>query len=91
VLFDCTGGLVLSTSDVATATAAIAAGANNLIGASSLASTFINGAAETAVTPFNATTLSSFFEPVTYIGAVQNAQDTWWQGWSCGLEASDPC
>jgi len=91
VLLDCTGGLALSTSDVATATAAIAAGANNLIGASSLASTFINGAAETAVTPFNATTLSSFFEPVTYIGAVQNAQDTWWQGWSCGLEASDPC
>ena len=91
VLLDCTGGLALGTSDVATATAAIAAGTNNLIGASSLASTFINGAAETAVTPFNATTLSSFFEPVTYIGAVQNAQDTWWQGWSCGLEASDPC
>jgi len=25
------------------------------------------------------------------VGAVRDAEDTWWQGWTCGLEASDPC
>ena len=29
--------------------------------------------------------------PVTYIGAVRNAADTWYQGWTCGLQASRPC
>ena len=92
VLFDCVLGLATSNSDAAAPAASVAAGTNNSTTvADTLTSTFVNGAAETAVTPFNPTTLSSFFEPVTYIGAVQNAQDTWWQGWSCGLEASDPC
>jgi len=53
--------------------------------------TFINGANETAVTPVNATSVYSFFENVPYIGAVRNASDTWWQGWTCGLTASATC
>jgi len=43
------------------------------------------------VTPFDATTVSAFFEPTDHIGAVKDANDTWWKGWSCGLESSDPC
>ncbi len=53
--------------------------------------TFINGANETAVTPVNANTVYPFFTQTSYIGAVQNAADTWWQGWTCGLTAGRSC
>ncbi len=92
VLFDCAGGLALAGNDVTAPGEAVAAGSNNTSNvATTLTSSFVNGTAEAAVTAFDASTLDSFFETTSYIGAVQNAQDTWWQGWSCGLEASDPC
>ena len=92
VLFDCAAGVETANSDPGAATAAIAAGTNNSTAtASTLINSFINGAAESAVTAFDVTGLSADLEPVDYIGAVENASDTWWQGWSCGLEASDPC
>ncbi len=55
--------------------------------------TFINGANETipVANVTDAPAVYSFFTPVTYIGAVQNASDTWWQGWTCGLTAGRPC
>jgi hypothetical protein len=53
--------------------------------------TFINGANENAVTPVVAATAYAFFQNTTYIGAVQNAADTWWQGWTCGLTAGATC
>jgi hypothetical protein len=53
--------------------------------------TFINGANEAAVTPTNASAVYSWFTPTTYIGAVQNASDTWWRGWTCGLTDGQPC
>lgn len=49
----------------------------------SLASLYINGSNENAVTAFNANTLGAFFDTKTYIGAVQNASDTWYAGWTC--------
>lgn len=60
-----------------------------------LTNLFINGATESAATPFNVTTLNGqefngneltragFFDAVTYIGAVKDATDTWYQGWTC--------
>ena len=53
--------------------------------------TFINGANETAVTPADAPAVYPFFTATTYIGAVQNAADTWWQGWTCGLTSGATC
>lgn len=53
--------------------------------------TFINGANENAVTPVNAPGVYPFFTATTYIGAVQNASDTWWQGWTCGLTSGATC
>jgi hypothetical protein len=53
--------------------------------------TFINGANETAVTPTNASAVYSWFQPTTYVGAVQNASDTWWRGWTCGLTDGQTC
>jgi hypothetical protein len=65
---------------------------------STLTGTYINGANETAVaatdpTPFNNDALAGAGQPnaaapnrltaVTYIGAVRNAADTWFAGWTC--------
>lgn len=69
------------------------AGTNNMSnGTSTLTGTFINGANETARPAFaNLTAVSPFFRQVSYIGGVQNAADTWWQGWTCGLTTNSPC
>ena len=100
VLFDCTAGVVRPSTASSGSTVegetvaplALAADANNdTTTSSTLASIFINGAAESGVTAFDPTTVDPFFMAVDYIGAVRDASDTWWQGWSCGLEASDPC
>lgn len=68
------------------ATAAIfGAGTNNnsVTFVPTLTGTFINGASETAVTAFNPTTLNAFFDATTWVGAVRNAADTWYTGWTC--------
>jgi hypothetical protein len=68
------------------------AGSNNSTGASSLSDTFVNGANETAVPAFAGLSgVNAFFEDVDYIGAVKDAGDTWWEGWTCGLTDSEPC
>ena len=68
---------------------------NNSAFTSSLASVFINGANEAAVTATDPTTFNADsigganssapnkLTAVTYIGAVQNASDTWYAGWTC--------
>ncbi|HZF43922.1 MAG TPA: hypothetical protein VEZ48_10995 [Sphingomonadaceae bacterium] len=68
---------------------------NNSAFTSTLANVFINGANETAGTAtdprsFNAdaigganTSAPNQLENVSYIGAVRNAQDNWYAGWTC--------
>ncbi len=56
---------------------------NNSAFTPTLTSLFINGANETAVTAFNASTLNAFFDATTYVGAVRDANDTWYAGWTC--------
>ena len=65
--------------------AVFGSGANNNNSAfvPTLTSTYINGPSETAVTAFNASTLNAFFAATTYIGAVRDAADTWYTGWTC--------
>ena len=91
-------------ANVALSTAAFTAGTNNTAAGTSTMTApasgvtitnqglnFINGANENGVTPVDAKTVYAFFDTTTYIGAVQNASDTWWQGWTCGLTAATPC
>lgn len=59
------------------------ANGNNSAFIPTLTSLFINGASETAVTAFNASTLNPYFDATTYIGAVKDATDTWYAGWTC--------
>lgn len=59
---------------------------------STLTGTFINGANEAARTPYaGITSLSTFLTNPGYIGAVKDASDTWWQGWTCGLASGSTC
>src|SRR5690606_2375358 len=72
--------------------AAFNAGANNVVGTSTLTSVFVNGANESAVPAVqNLTGKHPFFQQVDYIGGVKDANDTWWQGWTCGLTADSSC
>jgi hypothetical protein len=82
---------------VATISAIFGSGTNNNNSAytPTLTNVFVNGANESAVastdpTPFNNdsfitvnTAAPNRLSAVTYIGAVQNAADTWYQGWTC--------
>lgn len=49
----------------------------------SLTNVFVNGANETAITATDPKTLLSGFDTTNYIGAVRNASDTWYAGWTC--------
>ncbi len=89
LMFNCATAFV-DDSDVNAAAilALFNAGTNNTTTtASTLTGGFINGANETARTPFNPTPLSAFFTNVPYIGAVRDANDNWWRGWTCGTSA----
>lgn len=60
------------------------AGANNTAAfTASLTGTFINGANETAATATDPKTLDAAFDTTTYVGAVRDATDTWYAGWTC--------
>lgn len=60
---------------------------NNAAFTSTLVSGYRNGANETAFTPiFDVTTLSSFFDETTHIGAVPATGVDWTQGWTCNMQ-----
>lgn len=66
---------------------------NNVSFTPTLTAIYVNGANETAATPFAATGLNSFgvtapyqagnFTNTSYVGAVRDSNDTWFRGWTC--------
>lgn len=48
-----------------------------------LLSGFINGVTETTLIAYDAKTIDPFFDTTPYVGAVRDANDTWYQGWTC--------
>ncbi len=62
---------------------------NNSTFTNTLTSLFVNGSNESAVAAFDPTGLSSFFDAVTYIGAVRDSSDTWYTGWTCNSSAAN--
>jgi hypothetical protein len=56
---------------------------NNFAFTTTLSDLFINGSNESAVPAFGASALSTFFDNAGYIGAVRDAGDTWYRGWTC--------
>jgi len=89
-------GLTDSSPETQAAVDAAAAAPNSTFNTSlpvvnTLISRFVNGATETAATATDLTAIDPFFDDTDYIGAVKNANDTWWQGWTCGLPNGDAC
>jgi hypothetical protein len=77
-------------ADVNNVTAAFNAGPNsNAAFTSTLTGGFINGANETAAVATDPKTVDSRFDTTTYIGAVQNSNDGWYEGWTCNSAAAD--
>lgn len=74
-----------------------AAGSNNVAdGVSTLTDMIVNGANETAVPAADLAEVNgrvgNFLQQVDYIGAVKDANDTWYQGgWACGLPGTPSC
>jgi len=62
---------------------------NNPAFASSLVNLFVNGPNETNVPAFDASTLGSFMVATDYIGAVKDANDLWYRGWTCDSTTAD--
>lgn len=93
VVFDCANGAFDTDSDAFEAMAFNSQGSGNDVPANSgndedftnsLASVFINGANENGVAAAaNVAQYSPFLIQVDYIGAVADANDTWYQSWSC--------
>lgn len=69
------------TSDLATIFNADAN--NNAALASTLTGGFINGAAESALVAVDPKAMDPRFDTTTYVGAVRDAADTWYAGWTC--------
>lgn len=92
IMLDCTTDFADDTSVTAAEAAAIFnAGANNTVDVSNtLTGTFVNGSAENGRTAVDPSTLNTVLDSVSYIGAVQNSSDTWWQDWTCGLGSPTP-
>ena len=92
VVMQCAAQQFLGDRNVTAAqTAAIFnAGSNNNAGFTpTLSMLYINGASETAVPAFDAKTLNAFFDTTNYIGAVKDANDTWYAGWTCNSATAD--
>jgi len=62
---------------------------NNPALASSLVDLFVNGPNETDVPAFDAATLGDFMTTTDYIGAVRDANDRWYRGWTCDSRTAD--
>ncbi len=64
-------------------------GANNTSSfTATLTNTFVNGANEAARTATDPKTIDASFDTTNYIGAVRDASDTWYQGWTCNSETA---
>lgn len=95
VVMQCNAAKYLASSDssvtVAQTTGIFGSGTtnNNDAFTPTLTSVFINGANETGVAAFDPKTINAYFDTTAYVGAVRNAQDTWYAGWTCNSAAAN--
>ena len=88
VVMQCGGGVgpFVGTSGVTVqqVTDVFNAGANNASAfTASLTGGFVNGPNETARLATDPKTIDVAFDTTTYVGAVKDANDTWYAGWTC--------
>ncbi|MCP5328138.1 MAG: hypothetical protein R3E75_04465 [Steroidobacteraceae bacterium] len=86
VAMQCGGATFVGSGGVTAQQVADAFGAgahNSATFTASLAGSFINGANETAHPAIDPKTIDPLFDTTDYIGAVKDANDTWYAGWTC--------
>lgn len=86
VVMQCATPAFVGTSGVTAdqvATAFNAGANNNAAFTTTLTGTFVNGANETAAVATDPKTVDASFDTTTYVGAVKDANDTWYSGWTC--------
>jgi hypothetical protein len=86
VVFQCGAGPFIGSTGLTAQQVAdnFNAGANNVAAfTSSLTGVYVNGAAETARPAVDAKTIDARFDTTNFIGAVKDATDTWYAGWTC--------
>jgi hypothetical protein len=71
------------------ATFNVAANNNTSTFTSTLTNGFVNGANETARTAADPKVVDAGFETTNYIGAVKDAADTWYAGWTCNSNTAN--
>jgi hypothetical protein len=93
VVLQCSATKFLGANSVTDAQVAAVFGSgannNNDSFANTLVGLFVNGANETAVPAFSAGSLDAFFDSTSYIGAVKDANDSWYKGWTCTSATAD--
>ncbi|HEY1125047.1 MAG TPA: hypothetical protein VGE65_05405 [Sphingobium sp.] len=87
VVMQCNATKYIGTGSYTAAQVATAfgAGANNNSDSfvPTLTAVFVNATAETAVVATDPKTVNAFFDTTTYVGAVKDANDNWYKGWTC--------
>jgi hypothetical protein len=88
--FSCGQGFADTDADTFESTAYSHSGSGNNESSftTSLANVFVNGPNEAGFTPYNMSpTLNAisggYYTNATYVGAVRDANDTWYRGWTC--------
>jgi hypothetical protein len=71
------------------ATFNVAANNNTSTFTNTLTNGFVNGANETARTATDPKVVDAGFETTNYIGAVKDAADTWYAGWTCNSNTAN--
>jgi hypothetical protein len=91
-------GFTTAFANTATQTLFETTGHNNTTSGTSTLSGVTNGTNEAAVTRFSIPTGAAtaqngygYFSNPTYIGAVKDGADTWYNGWSCGIATGSNC
>jgi hypothetical protein len=91
VFFDCTAAVEADGNEAAVQ-ALLDADANNVSdGTNSLVDIIFPGATEQAVTAIDPTSISSTFVAADYIGAFEDSNDRWFDGWTCGVGGGTSC
>ena len=74
----------------ATQVAALFSGNNNNDAyTATLTNSFVNGSNESALTATDPKTVSTFFDTTEWVGAVRNANDRWFAGWTCNSDVAN--
>ncbi|MEM6683946.1 MAG: hypothetical protein AAF607_17055 [Pseudomonadota bacterium] len=91
VFFDCSAAVVADGNEAGVQALLDADANNESDGTAALVDNLFPGATEQAVTAADPTGIDSSFVAADYIGAFEDANDRWFDGWTCGVGGGTAC